>query len=234
MTDTNSAQRVPLLFIYMCGLCVLCGIQAENNEVDMLIALILEHDGGPKALLLAVDGEDSLTPLHVAAGFGSTECVAALIEYHHPIDRRDGKGRTALQYACAWGQVETCRLLLQVDGSDVNAECELDGWTPLMEAMRHRQVEVSQVLLESADIDLDQPDHTGVTALHVAAKYRCKAGVELLLRRRATMVFDDEGRSPLDWAAEAYHSCQSKLHQLQNGGGTARIKSVFFFFERPA
>jgi hypothetical protein len=44
----------------------------EVNDVDMLIGFMLEDE----TLKDAVDGDDGLTPLHVAAGFGAVRGVA--------------------------------------------------------------------------------------------------------------------------------------------------------------
>lgn len=55
------------------------------------------------------------TLLHTAAFFGYDEIARFLIQQGATVDRRDDKGRTALDVACEQGKKEVARVLLETD-----------------------------------------------------------------------------------------------------------------------
>lgn len=64
--------------------------------------------------------DDRQTFLQKAAADGDAEKVSLAIRYGANLDRRSGRGETALGYACSWGHLEVVRLLVDA-GADVNA-----------------------------------------------------------------------------------------------------------------
>jgi ankyrin repeat protein len=195
---------------------VLVHTACESNDVDMCLGLVLEDPRLVQARCRK-SGDDRLTPLHVAAGFGATECVAVLLEYNHNVNELDGKGRGALQYACAWGQTDTVSLLLQ-NGASINLQ-DSEGLTPLMDAIKYKQPHTVQLLLAEPTIDVNIPDERGVSAFHLAVKHRIPADkspktasskdsktlyssldvLTALLEKGARSMYDDDGRTPLHW-----------------------------------
>ncbi|KAF9894957.1 hypothetical protein FE257_004579 [Aspergillus nanangensis] len=122
-----------------------------------------------------------MTKLHVASFFGLTRTIKALLQkldpwYHiigsflpwtsHPIDTRDGFGRTPLSFAAEKGHSSIVCMLLghgaQVDRQDHN------GRTPLMWASRGGHNETVETLLENG-VHINLRDRAGRTALSWAA-----------------------------------------------------------------
>lgn len=99
---------------------------------------------------LALDAQpDGLMPLHYAARFGRTEMTRSLLELGvNPGPRSDrwGTETTPLHSVSMRGNVECCRLLLEA-GADVDSLND-QGQSPLGVALRHRQHEVVDVLME--------------------------------------------------------------------------------------
>ena len=58
--------------------------------------------------------EDGVTPLHIAAAFGTPENIAALVEAGADVNAKDQLDRTPLHFLAATGLVENIRLLLEV------------------------------------------------------------------------------------------------------------------------
>jgi ankyrin len=75
------------------------------------------------------------TPLHLAASrFQYHELCLELIQKGAALRSKDYKGNTPLHAAAIWGEVETCKLLLEHDPSPV--EKNKDGNTPLHEVCK--------------------------------------------------------------------------------------------------
>ena len=76
--------------------------------------------------------EEEVTPLHIAAGAGSTECVKILLAdfggTFGPNIRTD-TGETPLHYACCSNQPKTAKALIEL-GAKINL-CDVDGANPI-------------------------------------------------------------------------------------------------------
>ncbi|KAK3268434.1 hypothetical protein CYMTET_23064 [Cymbomonas tetramitiformis] len=124
------------------------------------------------------------------------EMVRELVEKSAEVDTEDGKGRTALTVALAFGQEAAARALLEA-GAGVNAGT---GQRPLHGAAEGGMVEMLRELVDKG-ADVDAEDGEGHTALTVALAGGQEAAARALLEAGAG-VNAGTGRRPLHAAAE--------------------------------
>ncbi|MEJ2085110.1 MAG: ankyrin repeat domain-containing protein [Acidobacteriota bacterium] len=122
---------------------------------------------------------DRRTALMWAAFNGHTEVVAFLLDKDAALDAKDSNGRTALMYASSGPFTETVELQLK-EGSEVNLQGTLEGFTALMTAAAEGQLEVVRVLLENG-ADPKLMDKDGDTAMTFARQNGHDAVVDLLV-----------------------------------------------------
>ena len=79
---------------------------ARANDVERLEALVARRGVDPTDVYHA-------TPLHVAAGAGSLEAVAVLLDLGADVSAVDAEHRTPLHYAARGGHTEVVALLLE-------------------------------------------------------------------------------------------------------------------------
>ena len=90
--------------------------------------------------------KDGETPLMLATGFPTTDCLSLLLEHRADIHAKSKSGDTAIARACYHGQLENVRMLLD-HGADVDVK-DNSGTTPLMNASMSRKVSCVALLLE--------------------------------------------------------------------------------------
>ncbi len=154
------------------------------NRSTPLVARLLDAGADPNAATTM--GE---TALMSCARTGTADAVAALLEHGagNVNARESSRGQTALMWAVAQGHADVVRILIE-HGADVHARTEsrsllvsvggrgderarelpLGGFTPLLFAARHGQVESARHLLDAgADVNERGPD--GASALVTAS-----------------------------------------------------------------
>jgi ankyrin repeat protein len=187
---------------------------AAAGDLERLCAVL---DGDPAAV--KARGPNEGTPLHFAA---TAEVVRELLARGADLTVRDTYGRTPaqaiaaygarrkdaarealdasgewnLRLACALGEVERARTLL-----DAGETGGLDGTTPLHVAAAKGQAEITRLLLERG-YDPNAPDAEGIRPLHHAAGGGHAEIVRLLLDAGADrQALDSQhNATPLDWA----------------------------------
>lgn len=180
-----------------------CAYHGRPKHIDKLLT------SGADPMLVNADG---LTALHWAAGAlpssgsenGPTNdgsCARVLLKVAPElINLRDGQQRTALHRAVA-EQVPKVVLALS-KGKD----CDLDvpdasSRTPLQWACALGYDDVTKVLLRAGADDANV-DEFGATALHYAVqKSNIGCAKALLAGKKGSIVADNDGRTPLIWAA---------------------------------
>lgn len=113
------------------------------------------------ALLGRESGEDGLTALHLAAGYGLSQWTQTLLNQGAEL-RFDYSGWSPLHLAARNGHCNTLTLLLKAQPRLVDQAAAGSGQTPLQLAVMHGQSEAVQCLLaQGARPDL--PDKNGVS-----------------------------------------------------------------------
>jgi ankyrin repeat protein len=119
------------------------------------------------------------------------------------INRLDKNGQTALHYAVRGKRVDNVGYLLE-NGANPAIRDE-NGDTPfhLAEAAVSQDSAILDLLLSYENKPkIDERDNAGMTALHVAFKESNFNAARFLLSKGAnTNVADENGLTPLDWAA---------------------------------
>ena len=117
------------------------------------------------------------------------------------------------------------------EGADVNVRSYDDkGWTALMIAVRNRNTEMVELLLQNG-ADVGQKDEEGNTALIFAAVQDKKEIVEMLIERGANL--DDKGSlnlTPLGWAKRNFYNENVEILKKASEEKKAKIKENGGFF----
>lgn len=108
-----------------------------------------------------------ITPLHVAAGYGTPEKIAVLLEAGVDLNATSARGTTPLHWAVAYGTLENLVLLLDA-GVDLDPKESL-GMTPLIFAARIGKAEHILALL-AAGADAQLLDADGNTPFDLVVK----------------------------------------------------------------
>ena len=151
VNSTNKLGRTPL-------------IEASEKGHHDVIETLLNH--GPS--VEAVEGETQRNALMVASCRGFYWIVRLILRTAHGIiDKADPFGKTALYMACARGNHETVRELLN-RGASVEAADDT-GMTPLMVTARGGHVAVLGILLQESPA-IEATDSLARTALIIASE----------------------------------------------------------------
>ena len=119
----------------------------------------------------------------------------------------------SLLKAAAEGSISRCRQLLAsgCDGGEVNS----NGVTPLLIAAYFGHTDVCQLLLDHGELNLEERDPLGNTALMLAAMTGRESTVALLLSRGASVEMrNKKGVTPLLAALGKGHTRVCKLVSL--------------------
>ncbi len=112
---------------------------------------LADEDSSGVNRLVAVDSQQGLAPLHVAARHGSIEMCALLYGLGASLEVRDEEHQcTALGWAAYFGQTETAELLI-LFGSDVEDRCR-----PLILAQEQGHSETAKLLLQYGAPEFDE------------------------------------------------------------------------------
>ncbi|KAJ4175799.1 hypothetical protein NW767_015668 [Fusarium falciforme] len=133
-----------------------------------IIHLLLEHGADVEAR-----DDKGRSPLHVFSykgpgRGGSTDLLEAILERSADPNSQTPAGHTALGYAAMYGLVDYIHLLLRW-GASLDVRKYVDGYTPLLDAVRHCHAEAVKVLLENG-ADYSVKSSRGETILHICAR----------------------------------------------------------------
>ena len=134
-----------------------------------------------------VDAEEpryGQTPLLYAARAGYAECALALLDRGANPNAMSRRGTTPLFEAVERSKYDVVDLLVSIPALDVNTIYEMHGGvTVLIKAIQVGHLGITRRILESPDLDPNQRDLSGHTALFVAASSGHTLIVEELLKR---------------------------------------------------
>lgn len=138
-----------------------------------------------------------------ACKHGNEAAVSAFLDDGYDVTNDRGSRIPAIAAAAWGGHAGTVRLLLAVDGTDVNAR-SWSGWTPLLLAAHAGHDQVVRILLETGKVDVNARDMQLRTPVSCAALGGFESVVKALLDSgtvdlNATCQW---GHTPLSCAAE--------------------------------
>ncbi|XP_074029329.1 uncharacterized protein isoform X1 [Leptinotarsa decemlineata] len=149
------------------------------------------------------------TALHLAAMNGYIHLVQFLIKDHNAvIDILTLKKQTPLHLAAAAGQIEVCKLLLDL-GADIDATDE-DGQKPIHDACQNNHSEVAKLFLQQHPSLVMATTKDGNTCAHIAAAKGSVTVIEELMKFDRQGVISSRNKltdaTPLQIAAEGGHA----------------------------
>jgi hypothetical protein len=193
-----------------------------STEVGQLILNFLENEakvsGSSQAMMASRGYSDysqnvprQMTGVHLAAYFGLTGVIMALLKNRHNPDVKDTYDRSPLSWAVEKGHEAVVKLLLE-KGAELEAKDNRYGQTPLSWAAVKGHEAVVKLLLEKG-AELESKDNgSGRTPLSWTVENGHEAVVKLLLEKGVELESKDKwGRTPLSWAAENGHGAVVKL-----------------------
>ncbi|KAL8376421.1 hypothetical protein RB595_007486 [Gaeumannomyces hyphopodioides] len=138
-----------------------------------------------------------------ACKHGNEATVSAFLDDGYDATKYRGTGLPAIAAAAWGGHAGTVRLLLAIDGIDVDAR-SWKGWTALFFAAHAGHDQVVRILLETGKVDVDAKDGSSRTPLSYAATGGFESVVRLLLDSGTIDVDakDRSSRTPLSYAAK--------------------------------
>ena len=129
--------------------------------------------------ILKYNGNSALT---LAALYGNTRCVTALLQAGTDVNVVNKYGNTALTYSSRDGELENVKLLLNA-GADVNKQNN-DWDTSLTLAAYGGHNETVKILI-AAGADVNRKNYNGGTALMRASRYRNRLCIKTLIEAGA-------------------------------------------------
>jgi cytohesin len=159
--------------------------------------------------------KSGMTPLHQAVRTrnGRKDVVELLIANGAEVDVKDKSGLTPLYWAVAHKRTDSDVIEYLIDrGGDVNTRTQVEGYTPLRNAVINQRKDIVELLIGNG-ADINAKDRTfGETALHKAALFKHKDIVELLVANGADVnAKNKNGRPPLYWAVKKGHKDIAEL-----------------------
>ncbi|XP_013110675.2 ankyrin-3 [Stomoxys calcitrans] len=142
----------------------------------------------------------TMAPLHYAAVGGDCECARILLEHGAKVDTTTAVGYTPLHIGA-----DNCdiTLLLLKCGANPNAKTFNTGETPLHSALKYRNSQVVNLLLQTNKVNINEIDESDKTPLMYAIAYeQIDVALELIRRGAKVNLQDKDGRSALFYAVE--------------------------------
>ena len=168
------------------------------------------------------------TALHYVSENGNADILALLIKFGAKVDLPNKWGRTTLHYAASKYRLDCLQILLK-GGADPNKQ-DVDRQTPLFHAIAASEgsqkedcVRKTLLLLISGGANVDIPDKSGITPLHIAAELGdSKICVDLIKQGGARVdARDQHGATPLHYAS--YHHRRAVVKALLSLGACSAI-----------
>ncbi|XVE71536.1 hypothetical protein DITRI_Ditri10aG0158600 [Diplodiscus trichospermus] len=147
------------------------------------------------------DNESLRNDVYTTAAYGDLEKLHRLVEYEGcSLSEPDGLGYYALQWAALNNRTAVAQYIIE-HGGDVHA-ADHNGQTALHWSAVRGAIQVAEVLLQE-DARVDAADIYGYRITHVAAQYGQTAFLYHVVSKwnADPDVPDNDGRSPLHWAA---------------------------------
>ncbi|KXS20882.1 ankyrin, partial [Gonapodya prolifera JEL478] len=122
---------------------------ASYHGLIDIVTVILRGEGSSYRADLNATTAFGFTPLMCAIAQSHLDIAELLCTFGADVNFREthGIGITALMLAAHCGNLHACTFLLE-SNAEVNAQCKLNGWTPLMFATAIRSLDIINLLLD--------------------------------------------------------------------------------------
>jgi len=179
-----------------------------SHETPLYAAVINGHDQAVRVLIEA--GADvnqaansGYAPIHLSIEKNHFKIFKMLVETADLNQEVGRTGVTAVALAAWYGHIEFLRILIEKSPPvDINTKCG-KGLTPLMYAVKNRQVREAKMLIEVMDAKaLNEKDKSGAAALHMAIENNDIELVQTLLSKGAdvNLAREPDGKTPVQLA----------------------------------
>ncbi len=195
-------------------------IYAAQKGYDRDVRALLAHHANPNYQ----NPNTGISALSTAAAEGHSDVIRSLAKYKADVNLPDAQGRAPLAYAAETGKAGAVRTLISV-GANPNVQ-DINGVTPLMRAAAKGNDDCAAAFLRLPEINLEQKDAQGKTALIYTA-YAPTANVTAQLLKRGANVnaTDNSGNTALSTALALKNEAVAN-YLLEQGADTVRANTL--------
>ena len=199
LNATNERGLTPLLYAIECGNERALRVLLEYSEVN--IEYKLPDDFADYPYINRYEGDSfnigGSTPLMFAIFKGNARIVKQLIDKGANVKARDNEGTSVFLYACGFGDGNIIRMLLVRDRTLVNDKTPNSNINGLHYAASLNNLETINFLIKNVDMNINDRDLNGCTALYYAAYHGKKEAYNLLIKLGANKdIGDNYGVKP--------------------------------------
>ena len=155
---------------------------SENAKADPDFSNRLTKYLLDRGAAVGIKGTEDLTPLHVA--LRHPDVVMLLLHRQADVHARSSAQRTPLHMSAAAGLAQTCDVLINLHGAQLDAR-DSDSMTPLQVAVEAHQTEIVNLLLSR--MNLKPKDPTFTAALFAAIETGNARVAEVFFERGASL-----------------------------------------------
>ena len=199
LNATNERGLTPLLYAIECGNERAVRVLLEYSEVN--IEYKLPDDFADYPYINRYEGDSfnigGATPLMFAIFKGNARIVKQLIDKGANVKARDNEGTSVFLYACGFGDGNIIRMLLVRDRTLVNDKTPNSNINGLHYAASLNNLETINFLIKNVNMNINDRDLNGCTALYYAAYHGKKEAYNLLIKLGANKdIGDNYGVKP--------------------------------------
>lgn len=199
LNATNEKGLTPLLYAIECNNEKAVRVLLEYSDVN--IEAKLPDDFSDYPYINKVEGDSfnigGATPLMFAIFKNNARIVKQLIDKNADVKARDNKGTPVFLYACGFGNGNIIRMLLVKDRTLVNDKTYDGNVNGLHYAASINNLENINFLVKNVNMNINDRDSNGCTALYYAAYYAKKDAYNLLIKLGANKdIGDNYGVKP--------------------------------------
>ncbi|WP_157153039.1 ankyrin repeat domain-containing protein [Brachyspira murdochii] len=199
LNATNERGLTPLLYAIECGNERAVRVLLEYSDVN--IEYKLPDDFADYPYINRYEGDSfnigGATPLMFAIFRGNAKIVKQLIDKNANVKAKDNEGTSVFLYACGFGDGNIIRMLLVKDRTLVNDKTLNSNLNGLHYAASLNNLETINFLIKNVDMNINDRDINGCTALYYAAYHGKKEAYNLLIKLGANKdIGDNYGVKP--------------------------------------
>ena len=199
LNAVNERGLTPLLYAIECGNERAIRVLLEYRDVNIEYKLPDDFADYPYINRNVGDSFNigGATPLMFAIFKGNAKIVKQLIDRNADVKAKDNEGTSVFLYACGFGNGNIIRMLLVKDRTLVNDKTYNGNINGLHYAASLNNLENINFLVKNVNMNINDRDSNGCTALYYAAYYRKRDAYNLLIKLGANQnIGDNYGVKP--------------------------------------